>query len=60
MKISEHIKKMKWFILFVLGVTGIKAGADYMGFSLWPFQGNETSAGGSNNARTGRTYFYHK
>lgn len=60
MKILENIKKMKWFILFVLGVTGMKASADYMGYSLWPFQGNETNAGGGSNARTGRTYFYHK
>lgn len=60
MKLLDTIKKMKWFILFVLGITGIKASADYMGYSLWPFQGNETNAAGGNNARTGRTYFYHK
>ena len=60
MKLLDTIKKMKWFILFVLGITGIKASADYMGYSLWPFQGNETSASGGNNARAGRTYFYHK
>ena len=54
MKIGKLIKDMKWYILFAFSIVSLKVGADYMGYSLWPFQSsNET-----NTARSSRSVFF--